>query len=77
MGPALMAREMNELSKIVLVILLLLVAEAFAGWTEPVNLGPMINTSGSESSPSLTADGRKLFFHGDNGYNKDDVLYSE
>ncbi len=31
-------------------------------WTEPVNLGPTINTEASESAPSISADGRVLFF---------------
>jgi Tol biopolymer transport system component len=30
-------------------------------WQEPVNLGPTINTTG-ESAPSISADGRVLFF---------------
>lgn len=36
------------------------------------NLGPEINTSGDESSPSLTSDGQKIFFL--RGYT---VMYSE
>lgn len=31
-------------------------------WTEPVNLGPEINTPGDESSPFLHPDGRTLYF---------------
>lgn len=31
-------------------------------WSRPVNLGPAINTSSWESQPSLSADGRTLFF---------------
>jgi Tol biopolymer transport system component len=31
-------------------------------WTEPVNLGPAVNSPGKESNPSLSADGRYLFF---------------
>jgi OOP family OmpA-OmpF porin len=31
-------------------------------WTEPKNLGPMINTQFQELSPSLTADGKTLYF---------------
>ena len=31
-------------------------------WGEPINLGPQINTTGSEQSPFLDADGRTLFF---------------
>jgi outer membrane protein OmpA-like peptidoglycan-associated protein len=31
-------------------------------WSEPKNLGPTINTSGWESQPSFSSDGRTLFF---------------
>lgn len=31
-------------------------------WTEPVNLGNTVNTPFQEMSPSLSADGRKLYF---------------
>lgn len=32
------------------------------GWTRPVNLGPGVNSTFSESCPSLSADGKFLFF---------------
>ena len=31
-------------------------------WSEPVNLGPPVNTSAWESQPSVSADGRLLYF---------------
>ncbi|MFO7978782.1 MAG: OmpA family protein [Bacteroidales bacterium] len=31
-------------------------------WSEPVNLGPMVNTAGWDSQPSVSADGRTLYF---------------
>ncbi|MHC4508849.1 MAG: hypothetical protein ACYTAO_07820, partial [Planctomycetota bacterium] len=31
-------------------------------WTEPVNLGPRINSSAAEGEPSISADGRTLYF---------------
>ncbi|WP_256013759.1 OmpA family protein [Desertivirga xinjiangensis] len=31
-------------------------------WSKPFNLGPPINTSGWESQPSISADGRTLYF---------------
>ena len=34
-------------------------------WTEPVNLGPNVNSAEWESQPSLSADGRTLFFVSD------------
>lgn len=35
------------------------------GWTEPKNLGPNVNTTEWESQPSLSADGRTLYFVSD------------
>ena len=32
------------------------------GWSEPVNLGPMVNTWEEELRPSISADGRTLYF---------------
>jgi len=32
-------------------------------WGEPVNLGPNVNTSDQENGPSISSDGRVLFFH--------------
>ena len=34
-------------------------------WGEPINLGPNINTLYDDGSPSLTADGKKLYFMSD------------
>lgn len=34
-------------------------------WTEPKNLGPLVNSSEWESQPSLSADGRTLYFVSD------------
>ena len=34
-------------------------------WTKPVNLGPAINTAGSEQSPFLHPDGATLYFSSD------------
>jgi Tol biopolymer transport system component len=33
-------------------------------WGEPVNLGPTVNSSAGEGGPSISADGRTLFFGG-------------
>jgi len=33
------------------------------GWSEPVNLGPTINTSDDEAEPALSGDGLILIFH--------------
>ena len=37
-------------------------ADGEDGWTRPVNLGPGVNSEFSESCPSLSADGKYLFF---------------
>ena len=37
------------------------------GWSEPVNLGPTVNSSTSDISPTISADGRTLYF---SAYNK-------
>jgi hypothetical protein len=38
-------------------------APQFSGWSEPVNLGPTINTSVTESGPALSKDGLSLYFY--------------
>ncbi len=47
-------------------------------WSEPINLGKKINTVNQEFSPSLSADGRYLFFasNGRKGYGSFDIYYS-
>ncbi|MFD1630754.1 OmpA family protein [Pseudopedobacter beijingensis] len=47
-------------------------------WSKPVNLGSPINTSGWESQPSLSADGRTLYFVSDRkgGYGSYDIWKS-
>lgn len=44
-------------------------------WTEPRNLGPMVNSADWESQPSLSADGRTLYFVSDRrgGYGRRDI----
>ena len=34
--------------------------EDYAGWTTPVNLGPVINTAGDENRPAISKDGLNL-----------------
>jgi OmpA-OmpF porin, OOP family len=48
-------------------------------WTVPVNLGPQINSRYWESQPSLSADGRTLYFVSDRpgGKGKRDIWMSE
>jgi outer membrane protein OmpA-like peptidoglycan-associated protein/Tol biopolymer transport system component len=48
------------------------------GWSKPVNLGFPINTKGWESQPSLSADGKTLYFVSDRrgGYGSYDIWKS-
>jgi OOP family OmpA-OmpF porin len=48
-------------------------------WSEPKNLGKKINTALQEFSPSLSADGRYIFFasNGRKGYGSADVFFSQ
>jgi outer membrane protein OmpA-like peptidoglycan-associated protein len=48
-------------------------------WTSPVNLGPNVNTGEWESQPSLSADGRTLYFVSDRrgGLGKRDIYVSK
>ncbi len=47
-------------------------------WSRPVNLGPVINTTGSEISPFISPDNRTLFFASDGhtGMGGFDLFYS-
>jgi outer membrane protein OmpA-like peptidoglycan-associated protein/tetratricopeptide (TPR) repeat protein len=49
-----------------------------AEWSEPRNLGPTINTHDWESQPSLSADGRTLYFVSDRrgGQGRRDIWFS-
>jgi len=38
-------------------------ATVYNTWSEPVNLGPTVNTSTNDNSPNISADGLSLFFH--------------
>ncbi len=47
-------------------------------WTEPVNLGRVINSSSDDGGPTLTADGLTLVFHSkrEGGFGMDDLWIS-
>jgi outer membrane protein OmpA-like peptidoglycan-associated protein/Tol biopolymer transport system component len=47
-------------------------------WTEPVNLGPKINTPYDENTPFMHADGKTLYFSSDGwpGFGNKDIFYS-
>lgn len=48
-------------------------------WTEPINLGRVINTAGEESAPFLAADDKTLYFssNGFSGFGGSDVYMSK
>ncbi|WP_187696374.1 OmpA family protein [Xanthovirga aplysinae] len=50
-----------------------------SGWSDPINLGPMINTRGFEISPFLADDGKTLYFSSDYhlGYGDGDIFVSK
>ena len=47
-------------------------------WSEPINLGPNVNSFDWESQPSLSADGRTLYFVSDRrgGFGRRDIWFS-
>jgi OOP family OmpA-OmpF porin len=49
-----------------------------SSWTEPLNLGDVINTAAVESAPFLAADGKTLYFSSDgfSGYGGSDIYAS-
>lgn len=48
-------------------------------WSEPVNLGTVVNTAAAESAPFLAADDRTLYFssNGFSGYGKSDIYVTK
>ena len=48
-------------------------------WQEPLNLGPVVNTSGADFAPFLAADGKTLYFasEGHKGFGGSDIFYSK
>jgi len=68
---------MNQPMQIASVILLLLAAEAFAGWTEPVNMGPKINSNRQDAHPCISTDGRFFFLSRAGTGGLQDIYFSE
>lgn len=50
-----------------------------SGWSEPYNPGAPLNTGAWESQPSISADGRRLYFVSDRkgGYGANDIWYTD
>jgi Tol biopolymer transport system component len=44
-------------------------------WTKPVDMGNKINTPGQERFPSISPDGKYLFFTRSDGNNKHDIYW--
>jgi outer membrane protein OmpA-like peptidoglycan-associated protein len=59
--------------------LFVVLKDANGKWSNPINLGPAINTSGTEMSPFLASDGRTLYFASDGhpGYGGMDIFMSK
>ncbi|MFN3403644.1 MAG: OmpA family protein [Cytophagaceae bacterium] len=47
-------------------------------WTKPVNMGPNVNSNVWDSEPSISADGKTIYFASERkgGYGKDDIWYT-
>ncbi|MEM1325949.1 MAG: OmpA family protein [Bacteroidota bacterium] len=48
-------------------------------WSEPINMGPSINTADDEEAPFITTDGKTLYFSSDGhfGMGKGDIYFSK
>ncbi len=49
--------------------------DAGGAWSEPINLGPVINTREAEYSPAISPDGKRLFFAAQRSESQDYDLY--
>ena len=49
-------------------------APRYSGWSEPQNLGPAINSIHNETAPSLSKDGRSLYFSSNRPCGAGDVV---
>jgi WD40-like Beta Propeller Repeat len=51
----------------------------YSNWSEPVNLGPLINTASNDQHPALSKDGLSLYFTSNRpgGYGADDIWVSQ
>jgi hypothetical protein len=51
----------------------------YSNWSEPVNLGPVINTAFNDQHPALSKDGLSLYFTSNRpgGYGADDIWVSQ
>ena len=50
---------------VVLLPLLIFAAPNYSSWSDPVNLGPVVNSSFIDQGPALTKDGLSLYFSSD------------
>src|SRR5438876_752269 len=51
----------------------------YSDWSEPVNLGPIINSSANDNHPAISKDGLSLYFTSNRtgGYGGDDIWVSQ
>jgi hypothetical protein len=54
-------------------------APMYSEWSEPVNLGPTVNTASFENGPALSKDGLSLYFQSDRpgGFGANDIYVSQ
>jgi hypothetical protein len=52
---------------------------AFGSWSVPVNLGPLVNSDGSDTGPALSPDGLSLYFNNSSrpGFGSTDIYVSQ
>ena len=61
----------------ILAVVIVLAAYAFADWSEPVNLGPKINSELDDNGPCVSTNGKYLFFHRMGTWGLQDLYFSE
>ena len=55
-------------------------AQKYSDWSEPINLGPIINSAVNDFSPAISKDGLSLYFTSTNrpdGFGGDDIYVSQ
>src|SRR5262249_44552066 len=74
-----MASIRNVLIAVVLMALLALAAPKYSSWSEPVNLGAVVNSPSIDLGPAVTNDGLSLYFSSDRhgGFGGQDIWVSQ
>ena len=74
-----MARFRNLLITVILFALLASAAPTYSHWTEPVNLGAVVNSAFMDYGPAISKDGLSLYFSSDRpgGFGGPDIWVSQ